>query len=159
MLDDLSETSTEDSSEKSTDDLDTGLEPEDDELEKCKILKHKNCKDGEVKVEVKWELIGNKEWLNLYDMWADYPGEVEEYKKKNQNKCKGKLWKVPNLANVKYFVRILGMHGGDEKPEDAEFIVLANNGYKFDDKDCVKYDDLQNDAPELLEAFLQTLEA
>ena len=91
-------------------------------------------------------------------MWADYPGEVREYKKKNQMKCKGKLWKVPNMKDVEYFVRILLMLGETEKVTEAEFIVLANNGYKFEGEDCVKYHELQNDDPELLQAFLDSVE-
>ena len=127
-LTDLSEPSLTDLSEPSLTDLDMGLETDVDELEKCKILKHKINKLDEVRVEVKWETGGGRDCQCLYDMWADYPDEVEEYK--NQSKCKGKLWKVPNFDDVRYFVRILGMVGGDEKPEDAKFIVLANNGFQ-----------------------------
>ena len=134
-----------------------GLETDVDELEKCKILKHKINKQDEVRVEVKWETGGGRDWQYLYNMWADYPDEVEEYKK--ERKCKGKHWKVPNFGNVRYFVRILGMVGGDEKPEDAKFIVLTNNGFKFDGKDCVTYDELQKDDPELLKGFLDSLQA
>ncbi len=35
---------------------------------------------------------------------------------------------------------------------------LANNGYKFDGDDCVKYDELQADDPKLLQAFLDSVE-
>ena len=89
-------------------------------------------------------------------MWADYPGEVKCYKKKK--KCKGKLWKVPNMDDVEYFVRIMAMIGGDDDITQAKFIVLANNGYKFDGGDCVKYHELKNDDPELLQAFLVSVE-
>ena len=134
-------------------------EVEVDDLESCKIIKHKTDKrQGEIKVEVKWDDSGKTNWQYLYDMWADYPGEVKDYKKKNQTKCKGKLWKVPNMGDVEYFVRILGMLGGSENVKKAEFIVLANNGYKFDGEDCVKYDELQADDPELLQAFLDSVE-
>ena len=50
------------------------------------------------------------------------------------------------------------MLGEADKVTEAVFIVLANNGYKFDGEDCVKYDELLNDDPELLEAFLESLE-
>ena len=134
-------------------------EVEVDDLESCKIIKHKTDKrQGEIKVEVKWDDSGKTNWQYLYDMWADYPGEVKDYKKKNQTKCKGKLCKVPNMGDVEYFVRILGMLGGSENVKKAEFIVLANNGYKFDGEDCVKYDELQADDPELLQAFLDSVE-
>ena len=134
-------------------------EVEGDDLESCKIIKHKTDKrQGEIKVEVKWDDSGKTNWQYLYDMWADYPGEVKDYKKKNQTKCKGKLWKVPNMGDVEYFVRILGMLGGSENVKKAEFIVLANNGYKFHGEDCVKYDELQADDPELLQAFLDSVE-
>ena len=42
---------------------------------------------------------------------------------------------------------------------EATFIVLANNGYKFDGKDCVRYDELQKDDPVLLQAFLDSPKA
>jgi hypothetical protein len=87
-------------------------------------------------------------------MWADYPTEVMEYKKKNQKTTRGKPWRVPTIATVEYFVRILCMIGGEENVKEATFIVLANNGYKFDGKDCVKYDELRKDDPDLLQAFL-----
>jgi hypothetical protein len=134
-------------------------EVEVDDLESCKIIKHKTDKhQGEIKVEVKWDDSGKTNWQYLYDMWADYPGEVKDYKKKNQTKCKGKLWKVPNMGDVEYFVRILGMLGGSENVKKDKFIVLANNGYKFDGEDCVKYDELQADDPKLLQAFLDSVE-
>ena len=129
---------------------------DDDDLEKCNILKHKTNKDRVVKVEVKWES-GKRDWHFLYDMWADYPGEVKDYKKKNPGKCRAKIWSIPNMKNVEYFVRILEMYGGNEKVEDAKFIVLANNGYKFEGEGCVSYDHLQEDAPELLQAFLDSV--
>jgi hypothetical protein len=143
---------------ESNDEIDIELldQLDDDDLEKCNILKHKTNKDHVVKVEVKWES-GKRDWQYLYDMWADYPGEVEEYKKKNPGKCRAKIWSVPNMTNVWYFVRILEMHGGNEKVEDAKFIVLANNGYKFEGEGCVSYDNLQEDAPELLQAFLDSV--
>ena len=50
------------------------------------------------------------------------------------------------------------MLGGDTEVTEAKFIVLANNGYKFDGEDCVKYDELQNYDSELLQAFLDSLE-
>ena len=134
------------------------VEVEIDDLETCQIIKHKTDKQGEVGVKVRWGDSGHKDWQKLYDMWADYPDEVKEYKKKNHKQTRGKLWRVPNIDDVAYFVRILGMMGGDEDVAEAEFIVLANNGYKFDGKDCVKYDELQNDDPELLKAFLDSLE-
>ncbi len=134
-------------------------EVEVDDLESCKIIKHKTDKrQGEIKVEVKWDDSGKTNWQYLYDMWADYPGEVKDYKKKNQTKCRGKLWKVPNMGDVEYFVRILGMLGGSENVKKAEFIVLANNGYKFDGDNCVKYDELQADDPKLLQAFFDSVE-
>ena len=95
-----------------------------------------------------------QDWQCLFDMWADYPTEVQEYKKKNQTTTRGKPWRVPTIDTVEYFVRILCMIGGEENVEEATFIVLANNGYKFDGKDCVKYDELQKDDPDLLQAFL-----
>jgi hypothetical protein len=119
-------------------------------------MKHKTNKEGEVQVKVKW---GDSaaDWQYLYDMWADYPDEVKEYKKKNQQKTKGRLWRVPVLEAVDYFVRILGMLGGDNDVTEAKFIVLANNGYKFDGHGCVKYEELQDDDPKLLKAFLDSL--
>jgi hypothetical protein len=128
----------------------------DDDLETCQITKHKTDKQGEVRVEVKWDGSSKRDWQYLYDMWADYPSEVKEYKKKN--KCKGKLWKVPIIDNVEYFVRILGMIGGAEDVTKAKFCVLANNGYKFDGVDCVKYHELQADDSVLLQAFLDSVE-
>jgi hypothetical protein len=92
-------------------------------------------------------------------MWADYPMEVMAYKKKNQKATRGKPWKVPIIDDVEYFVRVLGMIGGEENVAEATFIVLANNGYKFDGKDCVRYDELQKDDPDLLQAFLDSPEA
>jgi hypothetical protein len=134
-------------------------EVETDVLETCVIFRHTSDKQGEVKVKVEWGDSGTKDWQFLYDMWADYPTEVMEYKKKNQKATRGKFWNVPTIDNVTYFVRILCMIGGEEKIEDATFIVLANNGYKFDGEDCVKYDELQNDDPDLLKAFLDSPEA
>ena len=49
------------------------------------------------------------------------------------------------------------MLGEADKVTEAVFIVLANNGYKFEGEDCVKYDELKNDDQELLEAFLESL--
>jgi hypothetical protein len=128
-----------------------------DGLEKCTIIKHKTNRQGMVTMEVKWEGSGVKNWQFLYDMWADYPGEVKEYKKKKIKKCKGTAWNVPTIDGVQSFVRILGMLGGEDKVTDAVFIVLADNGYKFEGKDCVKYDELQHDDEELLKAFLESL--
>ena len=122
--------------------LEQTVEVEVDDLKTCKVMKHKTDKQGKVRVEVKWGDSGNKDWQYLYDMWADNPGEVKEYKKKNQRTCKGKLWKVPNIDDVEYFVHILAMLGGDTENTEAKFIVLANNGYKFEGEDCVKYDEL-----------------
>ena len=59
---------------------------------------------------------------------------------------------------MEYFVRIMAMIGGDNDITKAKFIVLANNGYKFDGVDCVKYHELQNDDPELLQAFIDSVE-
>jgi hypothetical protein len=129
-----------------------------DHLESCEMIKHKSDKRGEVRVLVKWDDSGKSDWQYLYDMWADYPSEVTRYKKNNKTSCKGNLWKLPNIDNVEYFVRILGMLGEADEVTEAVFIVLANNGYKFDGEDCVKYDELLNDDPELLEAFLESLE-
>jgi hypothetical protein len=78
-------------------------------------------------------------------------------KKKKIKKCKGTAWNVPTIDGVQSFVRILGMLGGEDKVTDAVFIVLADNGYKFEGKDCVKYDELQHDDEELLKAFLESL--
>ena len=125
-----------------------------DELKTCVIIRQNTDKLGEVIVKVKWGDSGQQDWQFLYDMWADYPTEVMEYKKKNQKTTRGKPWRVPTIATVEYFVRILCMIGGEENVEEATFIVLANNGYKFDGKDCVKYDELQKDDPDLLQAFL-----
>ena len=135
------------------------VEVEADVLETCVIIKHTSDKQDDVKVKVEWGDSGNQDWQLLYDMWADYPTEVMEYKKKNQKTTRGKLWKEPNIEGVDYFVRILCMIGGGKKIEDATFIVLANNGYKFDGDDCVRYDELQNDDPDLLKAFLDSPEA
>ena len=130
-----------------------------DVLETCLIIKHTSDKQGEVKVKVKWGDSGTKDWQCLYDMWADYPTEVRAYKKKNHRSTRGKLWNVPIMDDIDYFVRILGMIGGEENVTEASFIVLANNGYKFDGEDCVRYDELQKDDPELLQAFLDSPEA
>jgi hypothetical protein len=135
------------------------VEVEADVLETCVIIKHTSDKQGDVRVKVQWGDSGKQDWQFLYDMWADYPTEVMEYKKKNQKTTRGKFWNVPTIDNVTYFVRILCMIGGEEKIEDATFIVLANNGYKFDGEDCVTYDELQNDDPDLLKAFLDSPEA
>jgi hypothetical protein len=135
------------------------VEDEGDVLETCLIKKHTTDKQGEVKVKVKWGDSGNQDWQCLYDMWADYPTEVMAYKKKNHKSTRGKTWKVPNIDDVEYFVRILGMIGGDANVEEATFFVLANNGYKFDGEDCVRYDELLKDDPDLLQAFLVFPEA
>ena len=132
------------------------FEVDSDDIETCKILKHKTDKQGEVGLKVKWDDSGKTNWQNLYDMWADYPGEVKEYKKKN--KWKGKSWKVPNIDDVTHFVRVEGMVGGDEEVTESKFIVLANNRYKFEGDDCVKYNELQNDDPELMKEFLDSVE-
>ena len=127
-----------------------------EELEKCVIINHKTNKQGEVKVEVKWNDTSKVEWQFLYDMWADYPAEVIDYQSKNKNKCRGKIWKVPKIEDLTYFVRILGMLDEAKEVKEAEFIVLANNGYKFDSKESegVKYHELERDDPELLQAYL-----
>ena len=44
-------------------------------------MKHKTDKHGKVRVLVIWDDTGKKDWQYLYDMWADYLGEVQEYKK------------------------------------------------------------------------------
>ena len=134
------------------------VETDVDKLESCQIIKHKTDKKHEVRVLVEWDDTGKSDWHYLYDMWADYPLEVKRYKKNNKTTCKGNLWKLPNIDNVEYFVRILGMLGEADQVTDAVFIVLANNGYKFEGEDCVKYDELLSDDPELLEAFLKSLE-
>jgi hypothetical protein len=143
-------------SKKKTSKKDEVDKQEVEDLETCEIIQHKKDKENMVRVRVKWGDSG-PDWQYLYDMWADYPDEVKEYKKKNQKDTRGKLWRVPNMEDVDYFVRILGMLGGDNDVTEAKFIVLANNGYKFDGKDCVKYEELQNDDPELLEAFLDSV--
>jgi hypothetical protein len=51
------------------------------------------------------------------------------------------------------------MIGGEQNVAEATFIVLANNGYKFDGEDCVRYDELLKDDPDLLQAFLVSPEA
>ena len=133
------------------------VDPDVDHLELCQIIKHKTDKKGDVRVLVEWDDSGKTDWQYLYDMWADDPGEVKRYRKNNKKTCKGNLWKLPNIDNVEYFVRILGMLGEADEVTEAVFIVLANNGYKFDGEDCVKYDELKSDDPELLEAFLESL--
>jgi hypothetical protein len=130
------------------------VEVETDVLETCVIFRHTSDKQGEVKVKVEWGDSGTKDWHFLYAMWADYPTELIEYKKKNQTATRGKIWNVLTIDNVTYFVRILCMIGGEEKIEDATFIVLANNGYKFDGEDCVKYDELQTMIRTYLKPFL-----
>ena len=150
---------------KKTSKAKTPVEDEDDELETgdvletCVIMKHTSDKQGEVRVKVKWGDSGKQDWQCLYDMWADYPTEVKAYRKKNQRSTRGKSWNVPIIDNVEYFVRILGMIGGEANVAEATFIVLANNGYKFDGEDCVRYDELQKDDPDLLQAFLDSPEA
>lgn len=129
----------------------------DEQLEKCKIIKHKLCKQRGIRLQVKWMDSSTSDWQYLYDMWADYPDEVAAYKKKNPKKCKGKVWKTPTIDGVDYFVRILEMFGDTEKVTDAQFIVLANNGYKFEGAGCVSYDELDTDDPLLLEEFLESL--
>jgi hypothetical protein len=116
-------------------------------------MRNKIDKHGKVKVQVKWKDSRKADWQYLYDMWADYPAKVIEYQKKN--KCRGKLWKVPKIEDVQYFVRILGMIGEAKNDTETEFIVLANNGYKFDG---VKYHELETDDPDLLRAFLGSVE-
>jgi hypothetical protein len=130
----------------------------DDLLETCKLMSHKTDKQGEVRVQVKWDDSGQKDWQYLYDMWADYPDEVMDYRKKHQKTCKSKVWKDPNIDDVEYFVRILGMLGGEGNVTKAKFIVLANNGYRFDGEDCVTFDEINTDDAELLEAFLDSVE-
>ena len=41
---------------------------------------------------------------------------------------------------------------------ESRILHLANNGYKFDGYNCVKYDELQADDPKLLQAFLDSVE-
>ena len=135
------------------------VEDEGDVLETCVINKHTTDKQGEVKFEVKWGDSGKQDWQCLYDMWADYPTEVKAYKKKNHRSTRGKSWNVPIIDDVEYFIHILGMIGGDENVAEATFIVLANNGYKFDGDNCVRYDELQKDDPDLLQAFLVSPDA
>ncbi len=135
------------------------VEDEGDILETCAIRKHTTDKQGEVKVKVKWGDSGTQDWQCLYDMWADYPMEVKAYKKKNQRSTRGKSWNVLIIDDVEYFVRILGMIGGEQNVAEATFIVLANNGYKFDGEDCVRYDELLKDDPDLLQAFLDSPKA
>ena len=100
-----------------------------------------------------------QDWQCLYNKWADYPTEVKAYKKKNQRETRGKPWNVPTIDGIEYFVRILGMIGGEGNVAEATFIFLANNKYKFDGKDCVRYNELQKDDPDLLQAFLDSPEA
>ena len=132
-------------------------EDEGEGLKPCVIISHKTDKQRLVKVLVKWKDKFKGEWQYLYDMWADYPTEVIKYQNNNKNKCRGKIWKIPKIEGVKYFVRILGMVGGDDKVTEAQFIVLANNGYKFDGKESVKYNELKRDDPELLTDYLDSI--
>ena len=60
------------------------VEDEGDILEMRVIIKHTLDKQGAVRVKVKRGDLGKQDWQCLYDMWADYPMEVKEYKKKNQ---------------------------------------------------------------------------
>ena len=135
-------------------------EVEVDDLETCVIISHKTDKKGDVKVQVQWKDSHKKDWQHLYDMWADYPTEVIKYQNNNKNQCRGKIWKTPKIEGVTYFMRILGMVGGADKVTEAQFIVLANNGYKFDGEEYprVKYDELERDDPELLQAFFGSIE-
>ena len=130
---------------------------EDKGLDTCTIVSQKTNKERCVKVLVKWKKWAHPDWQYLYDMWADYPQEVVKYQNKNKNKCRGKIWKTPKLDDVTYFVRILGMIGEVEDVKQAQFIVLANNGYKFDGEESVKYDELQRDDPELLTDYLDSI--
>jgi len=147
--------------EMKIDDTEQTDEVEVDDLETCEMIRHKTDKQGNVKVQVKWKDSRRVDWQYLYDMWADYPAEVIKYQKKNKNKCRANIWKVPKIGAVQYFVRILGMIGGEKEVTEAEFIVLANNGYKFDGQEypCVKYHELQRDDPDLLQAYLDSVKA
>jgi hypothetical protein len=101
------------------------VEVEVDDLEICKIINHKTNKQGKVRVEVKWDNSGNTDWQYLYDTWADYPGEVEEYKKKK--KCKENFGRLQTLMICEHFMCIVGMLGGAKEVIEAKLIVLANN--------------------------------
>ena len=123
----------------------------DEDIEDCILLKHRVDDEDEIEVLVKWLLTKEKEWMKLYDMWADYPIRVCEYRREKQ--IKGKEWHNPSLDKMEYFVRILSHDNPSKgrKKEDYHFCVLANNGYVVED---MLYKELFIDAPHLLEDYV-----
>lgn len=129
------------------------MEEEDEEvLEDCVILKHRVDNEEEVEVLVKWLDDKKKEWMKLYDMWADYRIRVCEYRRDKQ--LKGKEWHNPTLEKMEYFVRVLSHEQPKKgkKLEDIRFCVLANNGFVVED---MSYKELLEDAQELLDEYVK----
>jgi hypothetical protein len=128
-------------------------EPEDD-LEPVTLVCHKCNKDGEMQVIVEWETQEVRNSQMLYDMWADYPEEVLKYRKANKLSNQ-KAWKKPNFESIEYVVRILSMVGDNGDVKNASFCTLWNNGFKVEN---TSYAELEEDASDLLEKFLSSIE-
>jgi hypothetical protein len=125
-----------------------------EELEPCSLMSQKSNKDGEIQVQGDWKNQRVRNSQMLYDMWADYPGEVLTYRKENKLSNK-KAWKKPKFESIEYVVRILSMVGDMEDLRNASFCTLWNNGFKVDN---TTYVELEVDASDILEKFLSSIE-
>ena len=102
-----------------------------DDRDDATIKKHAYSKEEELtKVWVTWKPSNKSEWMYLHDMWVDYPEELKKYRKEQQ--LKGKAWRVPNLKDVSFVVRILSMNGTGKM---ASFCLLFDNGYVEEEVD------------------------
>ena len=119
------------------------------------IKKHSYDKEKELytvlvswKKSKKWKKV---EWQFLHDMWVDYPEEVKTYR--DLHRLKASAWKVPNIEDAAFVVRILSMNG--PTPLSATFSILFDNGYVEKEAD---YANVCSDASDLLTRFLQERE-
>ena len=131
-----------------------------DELEPCHILKHAKRNDT-MAVCVRWETSKKQSWVNLYDMWSDYPDVVKDYRNKKRLATKTRIgnltcWADPAFDDrVEFVARVLGMKGTKKDLAKATFTVLWNNGYLMED---MAYSELKADGPQLLEDYLNDIE-
>ena len=126
------------------------LPVEDDEAD-CKILQHRKS-DGEMDVLV--EYADNRQWEKLYDMWADYPQQVEDYRR--SKKLRAKCFKKPTWNETQYIVRVIGHTGSLQNLKNMQFVILFDNGFKQDD---VSYDNVKVDVEDLLNEYLNFVRA
>jgi len=135
-----------------TDTLSLPSEDDHEDREGVTIKKHSYDKEKELyTVLVSWKTSKIVEWQFLHDMWVDYPEEVKIYR--NRHRLKASAWKVPNIEDAAFVVRMLSMNG--PTPLLATFSILFDNGYVEKEAD---YANICCDAPDLLTEFLQEKE-